>query len=94
MIEPAPPELESKVVITGPPGKSCGYSLFVERMLIPILVWVPPEANPEMKFTWEVIPGPKGGAEAIEVLLGGGWNWDSILPGPLSTGHPPEEAAS
>ena len=28
------------------------------------------------------------------MLLGGGWNWDSILPGPLSSGHPPEEAAS
>ena len=30
VIEPAPPALEGKVFITGPPGESFGYPLFVE----------------------------------------------------------------
>lgn len=64
-------------------------------MLITILVWVTPEANPEMKVYLGSDPRSQGrGQKLLRCYWRAKWNWDSILLGPLSSGHPPEKAES
>ena len=64
-------------------------------MLIPILVWVPPEANPEMKVYLGSDPRSQDRAQKLlRCYWGAKWNWDSILQGSLRSGHPPEMAES